>query len=73
MNRANYVQKVLSILSQQDKFQQIGDAKSNDRTTQQERALQAFLLRAKKSGHITKEAYGRIRSVGTSPRMYGVL
>ena len=73
MNRDDYVEKMLSILSQQDKFQQIGDAKSNDCTTQQERALQAFLLRAKKSGHITKEAHEKIRPVGTTrPRMYGV-
>lgn len=73
MNRTEYVEKMTSILSQTDKFQRIGDAETYDHTTLQERALQAFLLRATKNGHISREIYDEIRPVGsTRPRMYGV-
>ena len=61
------------ILSQADKFELLGDVDTQDNTLQQERALQAFLLRASKEGHITKEQYQRIRPTGSQrPRMYGV-
>ena len=64
---------LLVILGQEEKFQRLGPVESNDRTIQQERALQAYLLRQNKAGHITDEVYTRIRPVGaTRPRMYGV-
>ena len=73
LNRGDYVEKMQSILSQQDKFQKIGDVETNDNTTQHERALQAFLLRACNNNHITREVYERCRPVGaTRPRLYGV-
>ena len=73
MKRSDYVQKMLDILSQEDKFRRIGDADTNDSTVQQERALQALLLRACKNNHITRETYEEIRPVGsTRPRMYGL-
>ena len=73
LNRKDYVQKMEDVLSQKDKFELIGNAEENDTTIQQERALQAFLLRARKNGHISKEEYDRVRPVGSCrPRLYGV-
>ena len=55
------------------KFVKIGDVSSNDSTNQQERALQAFLLRAVKNNHLSRDVYERIRPLGaTRPRMYGL-
>ena len=73
LDREDYVAKMLTILNQEDKFVRLGDVVDNDNTLQQERALQAFLLRRSKDGDISKDIYERIRPVGTSrPRMYGI-
>ena len=73
LNRTDYVRKMQLILEDQDKFEFIGDAETNDKTVQHERALQAFLLRATKAGDLPRPVYDRIRPVGTTrPRMYGV-
>ena len=73
MQRSDYVDKMEQILGQKNKFRRIGDAVDNDHTLLQERALQAFLLRARNNGHISQEVYDRIRPVGsTGPRMYGL-
>ena len=70
---SDYVQKMNAILCDESKFQRLGSVETHDSTLQQERALQAFLLRAHKDGHIAKETYDRIRPVGSSrPRMYGL-
>ena len=72
LNREDYVKKMNVILTD-SKFEALGDADTNDRTLQQERALQAFLLRACKAGDLPRDIYNRIRPVGTTrPRMYGV-
>ena len=64
---------MLSILGDGMKFVKIGDVSSNDSTNQQERALQAFLLRAVKNNHLSRDVYERIRPLGaTRPRMYGL-
>ena len=55
--RKDYVEKMKPILDDRTKFDQIGDADQHDKTLQQVRALQAFLLRAYKSKHLTKEVY----------------
>ena len=71
-DRTEYINKMNSIL-QTDKFVKLGDANTKDRTLQEERALQAFLLHATKRGDISREIYNRIRPVGTTrPRLYGV-
>ena len=73
LKRSDYVEKMQAILSDKRKFQDIGETDVNDRTVQIERALQAFLLRARKAGHITAEVYDRVRPVGSiRPRMYGL-
>ena len=73
LDRSDYVAKMLTILSQESKFKRIGEVETCDSTLQQERALQAYLLRQFKAGHITEEVYHRIRPVGASrPRMYGL-
>ena len=71
LNKEDYVDKMKSILKDSSKFEHIGDADLNDRTLQQERALQAFLLRACKNKHLPESVYDRIRPVGsTRLRMY---
>ena len=74
LDRVEYISKMMSILSDEKKFERIGNAETNDTTLQQERSLQAFLLRQYKAGHISQEVYAQIRPrpVGSSrPRMYG--
>ena len=73
MDRMQYQAKMSEILEDTSKFQCIGDAELFDKTLQQERALQAYLLRGKKGNKIRKDVYDRIRPVGaTCPVMYGV-
>ena len=73
MNRAEYVDKMNVILADDSKFERLGGTETHDHTLQQERALQAFLLRAVNAGHIRRDVYDRIRPVGsTRPRMYGI-
>ena len=73
MDRMEYQANMSEILEDTSKFQCIGDAELFDKTLQQERALQAYLLRAKKGNKIRKDVYDRIRPVGaTCPVMYGV-
>ena len=73
MSSKQYTDKMLDILAQDSKFEEIGDAAEKDRTIQHERALQAYLLRAHKDKFLDKDTYERIRPVGTAtPRMYGV-
>ena len=73
LKRSDYVEKMMSVLSQKDKFEKLGDVETCDRTLQQERALQAFLLKAYKKKDLSKEVYDRIRPVGSCrPRMYGL-
>ena len=60
--------KMDTILFDIRKFRKVRSVKE-----QQERALQAFLLRAQKARQITKVVCHKIRPVGfTRPRMYGV-
>ena len=74
MNRAEYVDKMNVILADDSKFERIGGTETHDHTLQQDRALQAFLLRAVNAGHIRRDVYDRIRPVGsTRPGMYGIL
>ena len=73
LNRVDYIKKMEEVLSRDGKFELIGNVEDYDTTVQQERALQAFLLRAHKNGHLTKGEYERVRPVGSSrPRLYGV-
>ena len=54
MSRTDYVKKMKAIVLDKTKFVEIGDAKDHDKTLQHERSLQAFLLRAKNSGDLSK-------------------
>ena len=73
LDREEYIHKMRVILEDQSKFEHIGSAEEHDRTVQHERALQSFLLRARRRGDIRQDVYERIRPVGsTRPRMYGV-
>ena len=60
LRRSNYIDKMHEILLQEGKFCKIGNADEHDGTLQQERALQAFLLRAFRNDHISRETYDRI-------------
>ena len=55
LDKADYVAKMMDILSQEEKFQRLGDVEKNDNTLQQERALQAFLLRQLKTKKLPKD------------------
>ena len=73
LDRKDYIEKMNPILSDKKKFERIGEAEKHDRTLLEERALQAFLLKAKKNKDLPDEVYNEIRPVGTArPRMYGV-
>ena len=73
LRRNDYLEKMETILSQPGKFLRIGPAEQHDTTLQQERALQAYLYRREREGHISRETYERIRPIGaTRPRMYGL-
>ena len=72
MGQSDYVNKMDKILSD-EKFVKLRSVEESDTTLLQERALQAFLLRAHKDGHISRDIYERVRPVGaTRPRMYGL-
>ena len=73
LDRQDYVKKMEPILSQTTKFRKLGKADKQDRTLQEERSLQAFLLKASQRKDLPDKVYDEIRPVGTSrPRMYGV-
>ena len=59
LDRKDYVAKMM-ILLDRSKFERIGDVNANDNTLLRKRALQAFLLRQQKAGHISEEEYARI-------------
>ena len=44
MDKADYIAKVMTILGDETKFECLGPCKDHDRTGQNERALQTFLL-----------------------------
>ena len=73
LNKADYVSKMMAILGDKSKFKCLGSCDEHDRTGENERALQAFLLRQRNSGKISKDVYERIRPTGSvRPRMYGL-
>ena len=73
MDKADYIAKMMTILGDETKFECLGPCKDHDRTGQNERALQTFLLRQHKAGEISKDVYERIRPTGSvRPRMYGL-
>ena len=73
LTKSDYGQKMWTILEDDSKFVPIGDAETKDKTTQQERALQAILLRALKKGDTTRYIYDWVQSSGSMrPYMYGV-
>ena len=63
----------MKCLLSQEKFERLGAMETCDRTLQQERALQAFLLKAYKKNNISKEVYNRIRPIGSCrPHVFGL-
>ena len=73
MARKDYVPKMMTILSDPAKFQQLGLCSSHDRTTIIETSLDKFLDNLKSNGEITSDLYESLRSTGgTCPRMYGL-
>ena len=73
MDKEDYICKMMKILDDTSKFKCLGACEGNDNTGQNERALQAFLLRCRNDGKINAEVYDRIRPTGSMrPRMYGL-
>ena len=54
MDKAGYIAKMMTILGDETEFECLGPCKDHDRTGQNERALQTFLLRQHKAGEITR-------------------
>ena len=73
MDRLDYVAKMMKILNNSSKFENLGSCDEFDSTGQKERALQAFLYRMDKDGKITESVCKRIRpTASVRPRMYGL-
>ena len=73
MNKADYISKMMEILGDKTKFECLGGCDVHDRTGQNERSLQTYLLRKRKEGEISSEVYDRVRPTGSvRPRMYGL-
>ena len=73
LNKADYIDKIMKILSDTSKFEFIGSCIDYDRTGHNERALQAFLLRLQKAGKNLAKRFMNVRPVGSMrPRMYGL-
>ena len=72
MEREDYISKMMKILDT-SKFECLGGCGENDNTGQNERALEAILLRCRKEGKVNAEVYDRIRLTGSvRTRMYGL-
>ena len=60
LDHAEYIAKMMEILDDDTKFECLGSCEEYDNTGQNERALQAFLLRQLKAGKISEQIYKRI-------------
>ena len=73
MNKADYISKMMDILGNKTKFECLGGCDVHDRTGQNERSLQTYLLRQRKAGEISSEVYDQVRPTGSvRPRMCGL-
>ena len=73
LDQSDYNKKMLDILNDKTKFECLGSCAECDKTGQNERALQAFLLRKVREGKLDAEVYDRIRPSGSMrPRLYGL-
>ena len=73
LDKSDYIAKMLVILDDPSNLECLGGCDEHDNTGQNERALQAFLLRQHKAGLISSVIYDRIRPTGSvRPRMYGL-
>ena len=75
LNKSDYVDKMSTVLEDEEKFHWIWDADTYDRTIQQEWALQAFLLadQSENSRPHHKQGVQSNQTVGTTrPQMYGL-
>ena len=73
MNYSDYVDKMMTILSDATKFQELGPVFSNDKTASSEASLNKFFGELRTSGEITDKLFESIRSTGAiRPRLYGL-
>ena len=73
MNKVDYISKMMEILGDKTKFECLGGCDVHDRTGQNERSIQTYLLRQRKAGEISSEVYDRVRPTGSvRPRIYGL-
>ena len=73
LDRCDYVQKMSSILDDENKFEKLGPTTTHDDTSKTEADLQRYLLGLSRRGEISQEEYERIRPKGCQrPRMYGL-
>ena len=73
LNRTDYVNKMIDIISDVSKFKQLGHADQVDFTAKIEKAFQNRMYKWLKDGSITAEVYNLIRPTGSQrPRLYGL-
>ena len=73
LNRADYVEKMMTILNDGSKFVKLGPVDTHDRTSNAEASLNGYLSELRSTGEITDELFDSVRSVGaTRPRLYGL-
>jgi len=73
LNKIDYINKMMDILTDETKFQRWGSAAEHDRTSCLEDQIIKRLLQLHKCGQLSKEQYNRIKPVGAQhPRMYGL-
>ena len=73
LNKNDFIDKMLRILDDPSKFENLGSTSSNDNTANIESKLQKRLLELFKEDSIPESLYQNIRTTGSQrPRMYGL-
>lgn len=73
LDRVDYIQKMLIILNDSEKFLKIGPVETCDNTYRNEIKMQKRLLYLFRKGYFSKETYDMIRPSGSlRPRFYGL-
>ena len=73
MNKCDYIEKMMVVLQDKLKFQEIKPAETFDRTDKMEQQLSSFLLQLVTNCELSEATYKSVRPVGSCrPRMYGV-
>ena len=73
MNKCDYTEKMMVVLQDKSKFQEVGPAETLDRTDKTEQQLSSFLFQLLTNCELSEATYKSVRPVGSCrPRMYSV-